>query len=124
MTRRDARRAAQKPHPADNGGKWIKPAKRQAIYDRDGHRCVYCGGNGDDAKLTLDHLRPAELGGTNLASNLVTCCLGCNSAKGKKSLKGFLTWLSERGIDVEEVTKRIRRLVRRKLAGYKERMSK
>lgn len=106
------------------GMNWIRPAKRQAIYDRDGHRCIYCGGNGDDSRLTLDHLKPVELGGTNRASNVVTACLICNSAKGKKSLKGFMTWLSEKGIDVEEVTKRIKRHVRRQLIGYKERIKK
>jgi len=107
-------------HPAANGSKWLRPAKRMAIYARDGHRCVYCGGNGDDSKLTLDHLLPVELGGTNVAKNLVTCCIGCNSAKGKKSLRRFLDWLSEKGIDIEEVKIRIRRLRRRTLRGYSE----
>ena len=104
------------------GMNWIKPAKRLAIYDRDGHRCIYCGGNGDDSKLTLDHLKPVELGGTNRAANLVTACLTCNSAKGKKSLKGFLGWLVEKEIEVEEVKARIKRHTARKLKGYKERM--
>jgi 5-methylcytosine-specific restriction endonuclease McrA len=104
------------------GMNWIKPAKRQAIYDRDGHKCIYCCGNGDDSKLTLDHLKAVELGGTNRASNLVTACLTCNSAKGKKSLKGFLGWLADKGINVDEVKARIRRHTARQLKGYKERM--
>jgi len=125
MTRREARRAAQKPHPADNGGKWIAPAKRRAIYDRDGHKCVYCGRNGDDSKLTLDHLQPVELGGGNEAKNLVTACLACNSARGKKTIRQFEWYLKNvLNEDPEEVKKRIRRQVRRKLVGYTERMRK
>ena len=107
---------------ADNGGKWLPTKKRQLIYDRDDHRCIYCGGNGNDEHLTLDHLKPVELGGTHRAANLVTACKTCNSAKGKKSLKGFLGWLVEKGIGVEEVKARIRRHTARKLKGYKERM--
>ena len=107
-----------------NGMNWIKPAKRQAIYDRDGHCCIYCGGNGDDSRLTLDHLKAVELSGTNHSGNLVTCCLTCNSMKGKKSLSGFLAYLEKKGIEIVEVKKRIKRHIARKLKGYTERRAK
>ena len=105
-----------------NGMNWIRQSKRQAIYDRDGHKCIYCGSNGDDSRLTLDHLKPVELGGTNRASNLVTCCLLCNSSKGRKSLTNFLLTLEQQGVDITEMKQRIRRHTRRKLKNYKERL--
>lgn len=63
-------------------GRWIRPQKRFEIYWRDDWRCYVCG---DDLcglprqHVTLDHLIPLVHGGTNHASNLVTCCHLCNS---------------------------------------------
>lgn len=72
------------------GTNWIRPAKRLAIYLRDGLACVYCGATLEDGvKLTLDHLRPHHSGGSNKETNLVTCCHTCNSARGKRSWKKF-----------------------------------
>ena len=72
------------------GMNWIRPAKRLAIYLRDGLACVYC----DDciesgAKLTLDHVVPHSEGGSNKETNLVTCCHRCNSSRGNRSLSVF-----------------------------------
>lgn len=53
--------------------------KRQRIYARDGHRCVTCGAT---KHLTLDHVIPRSLGGTNSDDNLQTMCRPCNQAKG------------------------------------------
>ena len=65
-----------------HGSKWIRAAKRCAIYARDGFACIYCGDSVEEgAKLSLDHVLPRELGGTHHESNLATCCLSCNSAK-------------------------------------------
>ena len=65
--------------PATNGGKWIRPDKRLAIYLRDGLACAYCGATMEqgDTFLTLDHVVPPELGGSNAPSNLVCCCRSC-----------------------------------------------
>lgn len=48
--------------PNGQGSKWIRRAKRLAIYERDWFRCVYCG-EADASKLTLDHLVASEAGG-------------------------------------------------------------
>ena len=105
---------------ANNGGAWITPKKRRAIYLRDDLRCVYCEASIEDGvQFTLDHLVPCELGGNNNASNLVTCCKSCNSSKGSKSQKQFFTYLRDKGVDAEKIGKRIRRNVRRKLNGIK-----
>ena len=61
-----------------------------AIYHRDSFDCVYCRmvfppatGRGD---LTLDHIILRSQGGSNDATNLVTCCWSCNSARQDREL--------------------------------------
>lgn len=72
------------------GMNWLRPAKRLAIYLRDGLACAYCGeGIEAGAKLTLDHLTPHSHGGTNEAMNLVTACHRCNSARGNRDWREF-----------------------------------
>lgn len=74
------------------GSKWIRPAKRLAIYLRDGLCCAYCGTDLRGAapgQLTLDHLTPRSHGGDNEATNLVLACVACNSSRGNKSLEEF-----------------------------------
>jgi len=73
-----------------NGSKWIRREKRLAIYLRDGMACAFCGDSIEDgAMLTLDHIVPRELGGTNEANNLITACRQCNSSKGMRDLDEF-----------------------------------
>ena len=55
---------------------------RFEILRRDGHRCRYCGRGVDEgAKLTIDHVMPVALGGTDEDDNLVTACADCNAGK-------------------------------------------
>lgn len=54
---------------------------RYEILRRDNHRCRYCGAAAPDARLTVDHVVPASLGGSDDPSNLVTACADCNSGK-------------------------------------------
>jgi hypothetical protein len=98
-----------------HGAKWIRPKKREAIYVRDGHRCVYCA-HAVRGALTFDHLVPRELGGTHDASNLVTACRSCNSARQNRSLRSWLFVLRRvHGVDTAKIGPRIRRLIRRPL---------
>lgn len=72
------------------GMNWIRPAKRLAIYMRDGLACCYCGeGVEEGAVLTLDHFKPYSKGGSNHESNLFTACRRCNSSRGTRSVAGF-----------------------------------
>jgi hypothetical protein len=72
------------------GMNWIRQERRLAIYLRDGLACVYCGAAVEDGTiLTLDHVIPHSLGGSNAATNLVTCCHRCNSSRGNRSLPAF-----------------------------------
>lgn len=54
---------------------------RFEVFRRDNHACRYCGATPPDAKLTIDHVVPESLGGSDDPSNLVTACAGCNGGK-------------------------------------------
>ena len=54
---------------------------------RDRYRCQYCGNIFDLKQLTLDHVIPRSKGGLTNWENIVTCCKGCNTAKGSKIIK-------------------------------------
>lgn len=105
-----------------NGGqgmKWIRTAKRLAIYLRDGLACVWCGATVEgSAKLTLDHLRPHSKGGSNHERNLVTCCHKCNSSRGSRSKKAFAQAAAgylNHGVTAEKILRYIAATTKRKL---------
>ena len=107
---------------ADQGGKWIRPAKRLAIYRRDAWRCVYCGERPHRKLLTLDHVKPHGSGGVcdNEATNLVTACRSCNSAKGRKTHREFLAWLRKKGVSTEGIAARVRAATRKPIDRHLE----
>jgi 5-methylcytosine-specific restriction protein A len=95
-----------------NGSKWIRPEKRLALYLRDSFRCVYCCADLHDASpadVTLDHVVPRADGGSHDASNLITCCRHCNSARQDKALARFAG---------PETRKDIKRLTARSMTRY------
>lgn len=53
----------------------------KAKYD---HRCLRCGAQEPDCKLTLDHVIPISKGGSNTVDNAQPLCHPCNSGKGAK----------------------------------------
>lgn len=54
---------------------------RYEVLRRDNHQCRYCGATAPDAPLTVDHVVPVTLGGTDDPSNLVAACKDCNAGK-------------------------------------------
>jgi len=64
--------------------------KRNEIFERDAHRCVYCGEQFPAEELTLDHVQPRVRGGDRSEGNLVTACRACNTLKGRRRLSAFL----------------------------------
>ena len=56
----------------------ISQKVRAFVYARDGFRCLYCETSDD---LSIDHIFPVCLGGTNALTNLQTLCRPCNSRK-------------------------------------------
>jgi len=59
----------------------ISAATRLLVYERDAYTCVECGAH---KNLSLDHITPVSLGGTDDIENLSTLCLPCNIRKGAR----------------------------------------
>jgi|JI9StandDraft_1071089.scaffolds.fasta_scaffold550265_2 hypothetical protein len=57
----------------------IPRAVRIEVFERDGWACISCDTTDD---LTLDHIYPWSLGGSDDQENLQTLCRSCNSRKG------------------------------------------
>lgn len=57
-------------------------SKRQRIFERDKRRCLKCGST---SELTIDHIKPRAIGGSNDDDNLQTLCFDCNGKKGSKT---------------------------------------
>jgi hypothetical protein len=54
---------------------------RFEILRRDNHACQLCGATAPEAKLTVDHIIPVALGGTDVPENLQAACRDCNYGK-------------------------------------------
>ena len=54
---------------------------RKSISKRARVNCHYCGIQLSDETYSTDHIVPKTRGGGNEPSNLVPCCLSCNSSK-------------------------------------------
>ena len=57
----------------------VSKRTRFEVLRRDNYACWYCGS--DEGKLTIDHVTPVVLGGSDDPSNLVACCVDCNAGK-------------------------------------------
>lgn len=58
---------------------------RFEILRRDNHTCRYCGCSAPTVSLTIDHVVPEALGGSDDPSNLVAACPDCNGGKSSSS---------------------------------------
>lgn len=63
---------------------------RYEVLRRDNHACRYCGATAPEAKLTVDHVTPTALGGTDTPDNLVAACRDCNAGKSSTAPDGPL----------------------------------
>lgn len=101
------------------GMNWIRPDKRLAIYLRDGLACAWCGASVEDGtRLTLDHLTPHADGGTNQSSNLVTACHRCNSSRGRRTPRAFVSAVAaylNHGVKAADILAHVRTTSRRPL---------
>jgi 5-methylcytosine-specific restriction endonuclease McrA len=59
----------------------VSKRARYEVLRRDNHTCRYCGGKAPDVALTVDHVTPVALGGTDGPGNLVAACRDCNAGK-------------------------------------------
>ena len=61
----------------------VSKRTRFEVLRRDNHTCRYC--RSTDNPLTIDHVTPVALGGTDKPDNLVACCKACNAGKSSSS---------------------------------------
>lgn len=59
----------------------VSKRTRFEVLRRDDNTCRYCGGQAPDVTLTIDHVTPVSLGGSDDPSNLVAACKDCNAGK-------------------------------------------
>lgn len=57
----------------------VSKRTRYEVLKRDNHTCRYC--HAADQPLTVDHVTPVALGGSDDPSNLVAACKDCNAGK-------------------------------------------
>jgi hypothetical protein len=55
---------------------------RHAAYERQQHRCIYCGKTFDFAEMHADHITPWSKGGKTVPDNCQMLCRDCNLKKG------------------------------------------
>jgi len=63
----------------------VPPLSNRALFLRDGHLCLYCGGEFVEAMLTRDHVTPLSRGGRDCWSNVLSACRACNTRKGGRT---------------------------------------
>lgn len=69
--------------------RWVPPLTNRALFARDGHLCLYCGGKFSARDLTRDHVHPVSRGGRNVWENCASSCRRCNHAKGDLDVSEF-----------------------------------
>jgi 5-methylcytosine-specific restriction endonuclease McrA len=60
---------------------------RKSVFKRDCFSCQYCGIFLTYDNITMDHIIPKKLGGSNSFLNCVAACQSCNLFKGDKTLE-------------------------------------
>lgn len=66
-------------HPFLKTHSW--PEIRKKVFERDGFKCVQCGGR---QHIQCDHVTPVSSGGLPVKTNLQTLCKRCNQEKGSR----------------------------------------
>jgi hypothetical protein len=61
----------------------VSKRTRFEVLRRDNHTCRYC--RSVENPLTIDHVVPVALGGSDGPENLVACCKDCNAGKSSSS---------------------------------------
>jgi 5-methylcytosine-specific restriction endonuclease McrA len=56
------------------------------------YTCLRCGRREPQIKLTVDHVIPLSVGGTNSIDNIQPLCQSCNSSKGITSIDYRVNW--------------------------------
>lgn len=68
---------------------------RQAVYNKFGGRCAYCGHIIEFKDMQVDHIIPKRSGGTDNMENLFPSCRTCNHYKRDNPIWLFRKWIAE-----------------------------
>ena len=60
---------------------YTPPLDNNALFRRDDHLCMYCGGRFRTSHLSRDHVTPLSQAGRDIWTNVVAACKGCNNDK-------------------------------------------
>lgn len=69
----------------------LTKVERQAVYDKMGGRCAYCGCDLPFEAMQADHIDPLRRGGVDDLGNMLPACQSCNHYKSSLTLEGFRT---------------------------------
>lgn len=69
--------------------KSLSKKARQAVYEKCGGHCAYCGTDIALPQMQVDHVIPIGLNGGNNMENYLPACRSCNYIKSTLSLENF-----------------------------------
>jgi len=69
-----------------------------ALIERDGAACVWCGRAPWRADLTAEHIVPRSRGGRTSPENLTVACRMCNKRRGTRPVVAFVRSLLDEGV--------------------------
>ncbi len=69
-----------------------------ALIERDGAHCVWCGRAPWRTDLTAEHIVPRSRGGRTSPENLTIACRICNKRRGTKPVVAFVRVLLDEGV--------------------------
>lgn len=76
---------------------------REYLLEKWGRKCAYC--DAENLPLTIDHIHPKSLGGSDRVSNLTLACFPCNQRKSNWDVAEFLAHDPKRLARIEAVRK-------------------
>lgn len=100
--------------PLKGTRKKFSPDVRKLLYIHAGGRCELCGREMALEDVTIDHIKPLAMGGTNDVSNLACTCFGCNQLKGSAVPESFFQRVND--IFMFQMEKKMKHSLKWKLA--------
>jgi Restriction endonuclease len=73
----------------------LTKAERQAVYDKCGGHCAYCGCVIKMKHMQVDHVQPISVAGDDTLENMLPACHSCNYYKGAMPLYTFRAYIEK-----------------------------
>lgn len=86
------------------------------------YRCIYCKEKIQLSDLSLDHITPWIFFGSNSSTNLITCCISCNSTRGDTLINDWLTQIKAPKATSQKIQK-IKRSSTRHIEKYRNKIT-